>query len=572
MIIPKGNFNTSLRSLPFTATLSKQEMVVTFSDGYIFNCYDLSGNEFVDTSGDRTFNFTEGSRYHLLVGRSFQFEYGDWFYLDAKSQVQFSSIYKVSKSDRDEGIGHFGRERPVLIWKGPEDEISFGEQILTENVFIQNFEDAQAKGFSIVDGEYEQSGYNKILSPAFVLFPQVNFYKFIPQTKEFIEYDDGSKEETPEKEFVLKIHVEATVSDEDPINGANLSFIKTFEVKSVELEYREDDYEDSKIKLNTETPIGGIYEGDYYLPITSQNGNIVITFLPVTKERIIVEPAFETQVRGARYYKNGVLASSLNVSSYEGEDGYFKRIDRRRVFNKYTINEGDQTVSGPTDYVITTAYYTEGEENISETEPVIIQEEQKDELQPNEYLSMSPKEDEITPVGGEISNKAYASCSSRAVENPFTAINSWSGDGTPVLSGAGRSGRQDKTSPFVIHAERRFKLLGILSSTTDIDNKEELPSQFQHWSGILYTDGSDESLSGEGELKLDTRDLIYTNDKFITIPLKDEDDVYGKEYIFSECQAQIESGGQSYLYADYTLFAWKDYQILEMTANEDSVV
>jgi hypothetical protein len=278
-------------------------------------------------------------------------------------------------------------------------------------------------------------------------------------------------------------------------------------------------------------------------------------------ERVTVSPDFETQVRAAKFYKNGVSSSILGESTFSQEAGYYKELERTRVYDKYTIGGGG-AVTGPVDYTIITTYYTEGSK-ISATEPTVITEDEKTPLLENEYLIFPPKSDSSVANGGEISDGALLECRNNVESLDWTPIASWSGDQTVVLEGAGSTGGEDKTNQFVYHGKRRFKKVGNPGVT--IETPQNMPSTYYHHSFIQYSDLSEVDTSGN--INFDKNRGVYIDENFLEIS-SDVENILGLELVKDE----LSLNPGEYLYKDVTKYAKEFYQTLEMTSNESEVV
>lgn len=532
MIIPPSKSNIYIKNLPFQAVFDQSNMTVSFS-GYVVNCFDNTKNDFQE--------FEEGCNYFLVEG-SFDVEYGDYFYVDARYQTEYSLIKKISKN-QIEVFPNNQFEIPVLIWKAPDKKGGVGQQFLSENIFIQDFEACRRKGLKI----YKDSIENFKFESGFVVCPIKNFVKYFP------EFSLSSRED-----YMISVDVSIEISDPDPTNKGNVEYIKDFSVDSASL-VPFSEKENDKPYLSWK---GNSLSGTYYLDINNVSGGVVILNFAATEVSIEqVGPGFETQVRGAKFYKNGVSTSPYDPEDIEGEGGHYLGLLIESVYDKFIVNEDGVEPAG--EYVSSIRLYVENQNvKILEVPPTILSEINEEELGEDEII-IGPKETIITPEGNEISSDAYSECESFVKDMEWTPINSWNGDSTVTLRGAGKDGSEDKFFQFVIHAERRFKKVGGLS--VEPESIDALPEKFKHYSIIQWSDATDLDISAD--LDLDKEEIIYIDKEWKEIEIK-EDGIFGLELIMAESELPP----NEFLVMDITKYAVDKYQSLEITTTSSAVV
>lgn len=541
-----GEYNSMFFGLPFTPSLDEENKTVSFTKGKVFNCYDLSGNEVGE--------YRNGCRYKEIEISDLSYEYGDWIFIDARRQVEYSSFYKISKKEREDNRDaaiHALKEIPILIWKAPDGAGFPGEQILSENIFIQDYESCRERGFSIKNDGYEAELYKYKVNPAFVFAPQFNYSKYILGRKLTAPLGEERKQ------FALKVSVLASLGSQDDVDGAELMLIDELTVTGVTLEdfSSESPLEDRPIYLSYDNQN---LSGTYYVPeIFFGGGNIELNFNLITRDRQNIRPDFETQVRGAKYYKNGVSTNEVPITVLAGEEGYYKEIVVTERFFKFTavtdiIDGIEYVVVEPSgEWNRTTTYYVNGGSNISTSAPIVLQDVNSDPLAEDEfYDGLIEKTYELNGV--EISSSAYNEVRSLVVAMDWTPIALWEGDGTPVIDGAGRGGGESKTFARVIHAERRFKRVG--NPSDEFERYDNLPPQFFHYGYISITYQPDEDNSGGIPWNLSKK--VYIDKSWRELEIIDEF-VYKKELAHTICEAQ-ELGG--YLYKDVTKCVYEKYQ------------
>lgn len=534
--------NSYFDGLPFLVSFNEETMTATVDKGRIYNCYNNCGNEFSQA-------FSNGCRYYDVPKTTLEIAFDDWLFLDVRYEVPYGndfdseSVYKVTKLQRDEGTGHEGKQNPVLIWKAPAETGGGGEQFLSENIFIQDHDAYREVGFQIKRTGYTETQDLYKINPGFVVCGD----------SDFVEYIQGfswsqSKGEV-RRGYRIKVSFSASISNASPVNDGNYSLINGFSITGAVLE---EDSEDEAIPVYLSFD-GNALSGFCFIDESSFGaGNIHLFPVITTRDRAFIEPAFSTQVRGAKFYKNGVSTSGFSGLIADGEDGFYPKIIETIVYDKYQDFEGVVTKIGT--HTIVKTYTPAAPGRISETEPVISIEIEEDTLGENEFYLEPPIEHTVSPDGEEMSDSAYGECKAKAIAMEFEPLESWSGDMTAVFNGAGKDGAEYKLDPFVVHAERRFKKVGSISP--DIEKTSNLPSEFEHHSSIQWDDSSEEDTSGS--VPYDSDSGIYIDPDWTDVDIKD-DGVYGKELV-DTCSAAQSSGG--FLYREVTREGYDKYQTL----------
>lgn len=561
MIIKSGD-QSILKRLPFAARFNEEEMTVSFSEGFIIDCYseNFSGKE-----------MKQGSAIYRPknMDDEFQVEEGDSFYLEIKEDLNESNIFKVTRQIRkvfeeDGGSLKEGAGDVMPIWFSKTDKEP-SRQFLTENVFLQDIKKSRKWGFQLKKGETKDGETEYILYGGFLMCPNQEYSKF-HETQTF---------KIPEEEKIflyIEIDVSVEVSNEKELQKANTVEIKSARVIDSKIikrseELSEDDIFNGKIRI-----AGGSLnktEGKYYI-LLPRKGNVEAYFSAFDPDFAGIEPLLYTQVRGGKEYKNGVstqLISGLLLSEIsEDEQGYYKSITIVEKYTKFIVKEEEDEEGNFVSFIeetgsthdITTEFYVDGESLISESEPIILTDTSEPELGEDEFYIRPKVEDEYSFGGSEISDSAYGALKAKITEMDFVDIGKWSGDSTVVLFGAGKDGTEQKTLPTVVHAERKYKKIGQISETKDITGQR--PASFQHYALILDTEG--ESEDDIQPIGYDDNEGVYISKEWTEIEIKD-DGVYTKELLYSECEVQENFG--EYHNIEFTKDAFDYYQELIMS-------
>lgn len=211
MIINKKRTNY-IGDLPFQAKYDKFLKTVSFADGYIFDCYD----NLSDSSGDESAYFSQGPFFYKSdSSKIFQYNFNDWFYVDAAG-----SIFKVSLDERNDHNSmrdRFGDNFPnYLIWKAPSSESSGGQQIISENIYLQDKSSGQKKGFSkeVLSRGPDGSIKKRINGSIVYIYGEESSYG-VQESIPFEDYIEGInyelKNEEADKTFVIKVELTANV-------------------------------------------------------------------------------------------------------------------------------------------------------------------------------------------------------------------------------------------------------------------------------------------------------------------------------------------------------------------------
>ena len=254
MILNK-KINNYLEELPFAPKVDKKTMKVSFSKGYIFNCY----NNYADDDArldSPNFNFSQGPSLYESEIQEYDFNYNDFFYLDSSA-----TIFKLTERQREDYLymkGRFGSHFPnYLIWKAPSNKNAGGEQVISENIFIQDKSSGQKKGFEkvVLKKRPDGSSKNRIYG-GFVIVDRGHYQEFVKG----IDYSMNKGEN--EKLFGLKVELSISISQlptgaEDIIKNYISDYIIT-DVSLIELKGGEED----------KSPTRGSPYGVYYFKLS----------------------------------------------------------------------------------------------------------------------------------------------------------------------------------------------------------------------------------------------------------------------------------------------------------------
>jgi hypothetical protein len=563
MIIKSGD-QSILKRLPFTARFNEEEMTVSFSEGFIIDCYsdNFSGNE-----------MKQGSTIYRPINMDdeFQVESGDSFYLEIKENLAESNIFKVSRQTRrafeEEGVELKKNVKDVIpIWFSKTQKEP-SRQFLTENVFLQDIKKSRKWGFQLKKGETKNGETEYILYGGFLMCPNQGYSKF-HKTETFKVGQD-------EEIFLyIEIDVSAEVSNINELQKSDTVEIKSVRVTDSRIikrseELSEDDIFKGKIRMS-----GGKLnktQGKYYISLP-RKGNVEAYFSALDPDVARIEPLLYTQVKGEKGYKNGVstvLAGQglINAIS-EDEQGHYQSITIVETYPKLIIREEEDDAGNIVSFVeengthdITTEYYVEEGPAFSELEPIVLVNVDEPELGEDEFYIRPKIDDEYSFGGGEISRAAYGEVRGRVSDMDFVNIGRWTGDSTAVLFGAGKDGVENKTLPTVIHAERQYKKIGQISLSTGKELLDK-PDSFKHYGLLLDTEG--DYVDDVKTITYDENDGVYTSKEWTEIEIKD-DGVYTKELLYSECDVQEYFG--EYHNIEFTKEAFDYYQELIMSTS-----
>ncbi len=135
-----------LKELPFSPRFNTKRMTVQFYYGYIFDCYNSYSNDNLKIS-EASNVFSQGPHVYESTTTEFAFEFDDHFFLDSDG-----TIFKLTKNQREDH--NYMRNRFVdyfpnyLIWIAPSNAKAGGRSILSENIFLQDKNSGQRKGFT----------------------------------------------------------------------------------------------------------------------------------------------------------------------------------------------------------------------------------------------------------------------------------------------------------------------------------------------------------------------------------------------------------------------------------------
>lgn len=232
MIINKKKGKNYSSDFPFQAKYNNLLKTVSFEEGYIFDCYNnLSAN-----SGEVSGYFSQGSFFYKSdPSKIFEYDFNDWFYVDI-----LGSIFKVSSDERasyDSMRARFADSFPnYLIWKAPSSNSSGGQQIISENIYLQDKSSGQKKGFSREILEIKPDGTKKMrINGSLVqVFSDMADFRMI-ESGPFERYVDGIDYELKEggsgKDFAIKVELTAFSTTDD----VEYTYLSGFSVDSIEL-------------------------------------------------------------------------------------------------------------------------------------------------------------------------------------------------------------------------------------------------------------------------------------------------------------------------------------------------
>lgn len=279
-----------LDSLPFSPKVNKETMKVSFSKGFIFDCYSNYFNNNAELRSP-SFHFSQGPSFSQSDEDEYSFEYNDFFYLDSSA-----SIFKLTKTQREDHNymrNRFGNYFPnYLIWKAPSNKNAGGEQIMSENIFLQDKSNGQKRGFQTVIIKESETETHKRLYGGIVVVEHGHFQGFV----EGLDYSE--KEGENEKIFKLKIELIAGIQQvpQQVLDNVNIvsgpDYIKDYEITSASIvEYK--DEEEEWATLNSP-------QGVYYIDI-GEEGVVNVTIQDMSYDTYVYYAPASTNVPAYSY-------------------------------------------------------------------------------------------------------------------------------------------------------------------------------------------------------------------------------------------------------------------------------
>ena len=283
MVLNKGvNY---LNELPFSATYSTETMKVSFNRGYIFNCYNSFTNDNARL-GEGSNYFSQGPFFYESGNEEYEFQFNDFFYIDETGNI--FKLTKTQREDYDYMYVRFNTNFPsYLIWKAPSSKLAAGEQIISENIFLQDAS-LNTQGFAskaIKINEDESS--NSELYGGFVIVQGGNYQEFL----EGFSYTTRSGEN--EHSYGIKMNVTASVAN--PLIEDDEPYIKDFNVTSASLIRFTGEEEDEMASIYNET-------GVYYFPIILASVTLFGNFYIDFDFNLYTETPYSRKVLNVRSY------------------------------------------------------------------------------------------------------------------------------------------------------------------------------------------------------------------------------------------------------------------------------
>lgn len=284
MIINKKS-KTFLSSLPFSPKVNRETMKVSFSKGFIFDCYKNYFNNDAELSPP-SFHFSQGPGFFQSDENEYPFDYNDFFYLDSSASI--FKLTKTQREDYDYMKNRFGNYFPnYLIWKAPSNKDAGGEQVMSENIFLQDKASGQKRGFQTVIIKESETETHKRIYGGIVTVEHGHFQGFV----EGLDYSE--KEGENEKIFKLKIELIADIQQvpQQVLDYVNLvsgpDYIKDYEITSVSIvEYKDEEEEWATLS----SP-----QGVYYINI-GEEGVIHITGNGMSYDTYVYYPPASTNI------------------------------------------------------------------------------------------------------------------------------------------------------------------------------------------------------------------------------------------------------------------------------------
>ncbi len=267
MIINKKKANY-IKDAPFLAKYNAKTMTVSFAEGYIFDCYESFLNN--SASIKESLFFSQGSSFFKSNEEEvFTFQFNDWFYLDSEA-----SIFKLTKDQRDNHSymsNRFGVSFPkYLIWKAPPSAGVGGQQVISENIYLQDKSSGQKAGFKRTLLKKNADGSsNYRIEGGFVIVRDGHYQGFINGLDYVLK--DGENQ----KEFGVKVELTADVAFGGSPDISPIFYIRNYEISSAELiEMPPSESFENEI-ASVDSP-----NGVYYFPIDfdTDEGNLYILF------------------------------------------------------------------------------------------------------------------------------------------------------------------------------------------------------------------------------------------------------------------------------------------------------
>lgn len=528
-----SNSNSALDHLPFQPVVDRKNREVRFLDGFVVDCYN--------NQKDETSDFSNGCLYKKPknIDQSFSYESGDEFFLKIEKKIEDSEIIKIKSQGIESKQG-----RLIKIWAAP-DRDGLGEQVLSENVFLQDLDGNKKYSFSLQKIGELNGKTNYKINGGYVLIPEIGESVYLE------DFHFLAKEEDLDKIFhFIKIELSAELADPDPIDNANLSYAKNIKLGSVKIVSSEENIQSKPIRISEEEDSE---KGVYYIKLPRQ-GNILINPLSIIIDRVYITAGILTQVKGVKFFKNGVstgLITGLIEPINQDERGFYDTIAITTKYPKYEVVVDPETgeilqANELPDHEVTTTYEVDketdtGNPNISSTPPEVIVSVEEQEVGESEIvLYTSPLEDQYK-LGLEISSDAMQAAKAELKKIEYTPIDLWDGDADVVLLGAGQKG-EVKISPTVQYGERRYKHGGIINGTVNLKDEEVLKkiSQITYKSYVetLDTDGFSE-ISGE-EINFDEKTASFLSKNWVI--LEGGEDSYKKDTVPDYCTVYKEFG------------------------------
>lgn len=267
MIINKKKANY-IKDVPFLAKYSTKTMTVSFAEGYIFDCYESFSNN--SASIKESLFFSQGSSFFKSNEEEvFTFQFNDWFYLDSEA-----SIFKLTKDQRDNHSymsNRFGVSfQKYLIWKAPPSAGVGGQQVISENIYLQDKSSGQKAGFKRTLLKKNADGSsNYRIEGGFVIVRDGHYQEFINGLDYILK--DGENQ----KEFGVKVELTADIAYGLAQDTSGIFYIRNYEISSAELiEMPPSESFENEI-ASVDSP-----NGVYYFPIDfdTDEGNLYILF------------------------------------------------------------------------------------------------------------------------------------------------------------------------------------------------------------------------------------------------------------------------------------------------------
>lgn len=288
--------NAFLSDCPFSPKVDNETMKVSFTKGFIFDCYC---NYFDDDAslGSPSLHFSQGPSFFQSSETEYDFNYNDFFYLDSSA-----SIFKLTNSQREDHVymrNRFGDNFPnYLIWKAPSNANSGGEHIISENIFLQDKASGQKKGFQTVVIKNTSQGAYKRIYGGLVTIEDGHFQGIVQGLDYFLSNGEN------EKVFKIKVELTADVQSVSQIVLDNVNivsgplYIRDYSVTSVSIVESKDGDEDSP--ANVSSP-----QGIYYINLSGELSHINLSvnemyydayFEMIIREKNIPKYAYTTEL------------------------------------------------------------------------------------------------------------------------------------------------------------------------------------------------------------------------------------------------------------------------------------